>query len=278
MAPNHLPSRRGLIAAAVGAGVTLLAGSASALSPAVKSAWPGGRKGAVSLTYDDGLNSQLDHALPELNRRGLKATFFLTRENMEGRLSDWEAVGRAGHEIADHTVTHPCDLRHESAGLFQRRELAPMERWLDDHFGRHRAHTYAYPCGYLGLGAGSRQTRYARYQQLMRHDFLAARTTSGGPNLAQTALADRFHLHAFEPTYDGDVVAPAARYLKATVDAGGWAILVFHDVLPKWHGEGDSSTRTHARILDMVQAHDLWTAPMGQVMHRLEHVAGGRRG
>ena len=267
-----------MLGVALGAGVTLLAGPARALGVAPAPVWPGGRRGAVSLTYDDGLNSQLDHALPELNRRGLKATFFLTRENMEGRLADWEAAGRAGHEIADHTITHPCDLRHQSAGMFQRRELGPMERWLDAHFGRHRPHTYAYPCGYLGLGEGSRQARYARYQLLMRHDFTAARTTAGGPNLAQSALADRFHLHAFEPTYDGDVVAPAVRYLKATLDVGGWAILVFHEVLPKWHGEGDSSVRTHAKILDLVQGHDLWNAPMGHVLHHLEHAVGARRG
>ena len=40
----------------------------------------------VSLTYDDGLNSQLDNAVPALDRHGFKATFFLTEDNIrQGR-------------------------------------------------------------------------------------------------------------------------------------------------------------------------------------------------
>jgi hypothetical protein len=33
--------------------------------------WPNGAVAAVSLGYDDGLNSQLDHVVPALNKRGL---------------------------------------------------------------------------------------------------------------------------------------------------------------------------------------------------------------
>ena len=40
--------------------------------------WPDGRKAAVSLAYDDALDSQLDNALPALDRHGLKASFYLT--------------------------------------------------------------------------------------------------------------------------------------------------------------------------------------------------------
>src|SRR6185437_9409438 len=51
--------------------------------------WPDGARAAVSLTYDDGLDSQLDHALPALEAAGLKATFFLTHENVGARTPDW---------------------------------------------------------------------------------------------------------------------------------------------------------------------------------------------
>jgi hypothetical protein len=40
---------------------------------------------------------------------------------------------------------------------------------------------------------------------------------------------------------------------------------VFHDVLPKWHTDGDASVATHNRILQHIAALDLWCAPMGQV-------------
>ena len=43
-------------------------------------AWPNGARAAVSLTYDDGCDSQLENVVPLLDELGLKATFFLTIE------------------------------------------------------------------------------------------------------------------------------------------------------------------------------------------------------
>ena len=109
--------------------------------------------------------------------------------------------------------------------------------------------------------------RYARCRRVLERDgVVAARTTPGGPNRPQEAVVgDPLHLHAFEPTYEGDGVAPAIRYLNETVAQGGWAILVFHDVLPQWRADGDASVTTHNRILAHVAALDVWCAPMGQV-------------
>jgi peptidoglycan/xylan/chitin deacetylase (PgdA/CDA1 family) len=259
-------SRRSLFAAAAG---LALAGRAAAQP---ERAWPDGAKAAVSLTYDDGLNSQLDNAVPELKRLGLKATFFLTEENARWRLPEWEALAREGNEVANHTVTHPCALGGYSAGRFEHAEIDRMEGYLDAHFGADRARTFAYPCGYLGLGRGGRRTRFARYRKILERDsVIAARTTAGGPNRPEEVVADRLELHAFEPTYDGDGTSPAIRYLNETVAQGGWAILVFHDVLPTWRGDGDASVATHNAILKRIAALDVWCAPMGEVFDYVEH-------
>jgi peptidoglycan/xylan/chitin deacetylase (PgdA/CDA1 family) len=234
-------------------------------------AWPDGARAAVSLTYDDGLNSQLDNAVPELKRLGWKATFFLTEANAHWRLADWEALSHDGNEVANHTMTHPCALAGYSAGRFQSAEIDKMEGYLDDNFGPDRARTFAYPCGYLGLGRGGRHARYARYRRVLERDgVIAARTTAGGPNRPQVAVADPLHLHAFEPTYEGDGLAPAIRYLNETIAQGGWAILVFHDVLPTWRTDGDASVTTHNKILAHIAELDVWCAPMGQVFDYVE--------
>ncbi len=39
--------------------------------------WPGSYRAAVSLSFDDGLRSQLEVAVPILDRAGLRATFYL---------------------------------------------------------------------------------------------------------------------------------------------------------------------------------------------------------
>ncbi|WP_293906402.1 polysaccharide deacetylase family protein [Phenylobacterium sp.] len=260
-------SRRDLLAGLTALSVLPPAGARASGGPI--SPWPDGTRAAVSLTYDDGLDSQLDYAVPELDGRGLKGTFFLTRENMEARLPEWIDLARRGHEVGDHTVDHPCALARFSARGFADRELDPMEGFLDANFGGGRPRTYAYPCGYLGLGGGGRRRRYARYQRLLRSQFSAARTTAGRANAPADALTDRFRLHAFEPTYEADGVHPAIAYLKDATARGAWAILVFHDVLPRWRSEGDASVATHRRILDAIAAQDLWCAPMGEVFGRL---------
>jgi peptidoglycan/xylan/chitin deacetylase (PgdA/CDA1 family) len=270
MRPSFDISRRRLLGAA---GALALSGRAEAQP---QFGWPDGAKAAISLTYDDGLNSQLDNAVPELDRHGFKATFFLTETNIQQgrRLAEWVRLAAEGHEVANHTVTHPCSLQHVQPDAFEHGEIDRMEGFLDANFSPERTRTFAYPCGYLGIGRGDRRERYARYRQILERDgVICARTTAGRPNRPQDAIADRFNLHALEPTDEADLVAPARRYLAETVAQGAWAILVFHDVLPRWASEGDASIGVHRRILKLVADQGVWVAPMGKVF---EHIAAHR--
>lgn len=62
----------------------------------------------VSLTFDDGLKCQLDHAIPEMDRRGIKGTFFLPSSCPDFPLDipRWLSVSKRGHEIGSHSATH----------------------------------------------------------------------------------------------------------------------------------------------------------------------------
>jgi peptidoglycan/xylan/chitin deacetylase (PgdA/CDA1 family) len=73
-------------------------------------AWPDGQKMAISLSYDDALNSQLDIAIPALEKHGLAASFYLTLASpvVRHRLSEWRAAAMKGHELGNHTIYHPC--------------------------------------------------------------------------------------------------------------------------------------------------------------------------
>ncbi len=271
MAASSDISRRVLL----GAAGALAAGRSAFAQPRE---WPGRARAAVSITYDDGLNSQLDNAVPVLDALGFKATFFLTEENIkEGRrIAEWERLAAGGHEVANHTVTHPCALQHIQPEAFERGEIDRMEGFLDSNFSAERTRTFAYPCGYLGIGHGDRRERYARYRQILERDgVICARTTAGRPNRPEQVIADRFNLHGFEPTDEADMVAPARRYLDQTLAEGAWAILVFHDVLPRWKTEGDASIGVHRRILKLLVDERFWVAPMGQVF---QHIASHREG
>lgn len=87
-------------------------------------AWPEGQKMAVSLSYDDAIDSQLDNAIPALNRHNLKASFYLTLASptVNSRLSEWRTAAADGHELGNHTIYHPC-----SAGV-------PGREWVASYY------------------------------------------------------------------------------------------------------------------------------------------------
>lgn len=90
-------------------------------------AWPEGRKAAVSLAYDDALDSQLDNAIPALDRHGLKGSFYLqlSRDAVRLRLEEWRAAASNGHELGNHTLFHQC------SGSLKDRDWVEPQRNLD---------------------------------------------------------------------------------------------------------------------------------------------------
>jgi peptidoglycan/xylan/chitin deacetylase (PgdA/CDA1 family) len=251
---------------------TVFAGSASARG-APANAWPDAATAAVSLTYDDALNSQLDNAAASLKAAGLKATFFLTLENMDARLNDWVELAKAGHEFGNHTVSHPCDLRGFTRDSFAQQEIMPMQDYLDAHFGPNPQRMFAYPCSATDLGDGDANQQRGRYEALLRTTgFRGARTCDeDAPNSPRNARAAPYRLRASATTSDQDDPKLAIAYVEDAMKRGDWAILVFHDILETWTGTGDTSIATHDAILRWITAQRVWCAPMGEV---LRHIAG----
>lgn len=65
---------------------------------------------AVSLSYDDALASQLDIALPALNKYQIKASFYVVPNSpvFQSRIEEWRSVALQGHELGNHTLFHAC--------------------------------------------------------------------------------------------------------------------------------------------------------------------------
>src|SRR5207248_10888711 len=75
------------------------------------SGWPGDARAAVSLTFDDAAPSQLDVALPIMERYGLRGTFYVnpgSGSRFDQAVERWRAAHAGGHEIGNHTLRHPC--------------------------------------------------------------------------------------------------------------------------------------------------------------------------
>ena len=75
-------------------------------------AWQRDCRCAISLTFDDGMHSQLEIAAPRMEDRGFRGTFYLNPrgEDWQDRLAAWQPLQAAGHEIGNHTIAHPCSL------------------------------------------------------------------------------------------------------------------------------------------------------------------------
>ena len=104
-------------------------------------------KGAYSLTFDDGLVSHIEHAVPILDRHGLRGTFFLfTDYIVEDSVSNWaawRAVAERGHEVASHSRSH-LNLDQPLARSVLDDEIAGSARIIEEQTGV-RPISFAYP-------------------------------------------------------------------------------------------------------------------------------------
>jgi peptidoglycan-N-acetylglucosamine deacetylase len=125
-----LLSRRAAVPAAAGAcAAGLMAWAVRGRSSAVfgPSVWRGDRgRRAIALTFDDGPSESTPRLLEILDRCGAPATFFQIGANVERLPEVARAVREAGHEIGNHSHTHP--YFHFKTAAFMQAELARAQR------------------------------------------------------------------------------------------------------------------------------------------------------
>ena len=114
-----------------------------AASPIVTQPW-NGHQGAVTFTFDDACQSQVDNVLPALSERGITATFFVFQSTFTTNQSTWVAAAQGGNEIANHTLSHTdlTTLSDASSITAQVSDWATTLRGLDSSI---EAVTLAYP-------------------------------------------------------------------------------------------------------------------------------------
>jgi peptidoglycan-N-acetylglucosamine deacetylase len=90
----------------------------------------------LALTYDDGPNDPHTLRLLEvLARHNVRATFFLIGRYVQQRPDIAREIVKAGHEIGNHTFTHPLLTFKSKAEI--RRELSDCRSALQDAVGQH---------------------------------------------------------------------------------------------------------------------------------------------
>jgi len=209
--------------------------------------WPAGQKCAVSLTYDDGLPVHYEYVGPSLLEAGLRGTFnVLIRSDPLQHPEEWRRLAQSGHELANHTLFHPCRRMPESSypwlegcydlcdytpdRLRAELEIANLILYLLD--GK-RERTFGNTCCNTTIGRGDREISM---DEILSELFVAARgpfnrqisDVKNGINLMQVGH------------FGGDIQDMGPGDIQGTIqraaEIGGWAVFMIHGV-----GEGTHS-------------------------------------
>jgi len=149
--------------------------------------WPKGQKAAVSLSYDDALDSQLDNAIPTLNKYGLKGTFYLQLNSpaIDKRLPEWRAAAKKGHELGNHSLFHQCSKSKpgrdwvdagrdlDKLTVSQMKDQVVLANTVLHAIDGKRERTFTAPC--VDKEAGGQN-----YIDAVKSEFVAIKLESGG--------------------------------------------------------------------------------------------------
>jgi peptidoglycan-N-acetylglucosamine deacetylase len=256
--------------------VLLLSFIAFAQQPSTNFTWPDGKRAALSLSFDDARQSQVDVGVALLDKHKVKATFYVVPSAVERRLEGWKKVVANGHEIGNHSLNHPCTGNFEWSRQKaledytiekMRDELQQANRRIRELLGV-TAESFAYPCGQTFVGRGVDTKSYV---PLVATLFTSGRTwqdeTPNDPGFCDLAQATGVEM-------DGRDFEQILPILEKARETGQWVILAGHEI-----GQGGQQT-TRGTMLEKLMsyanepANKIWVAPVGTIAKYI----GARRG
>lgn len=225
-----------------------------------------GNRAALSLTFDDGLACQVNHALPIMTKRNVPGTFFLVEHSEAAGFgpldrSVWRDAIAAGHEIGSHSSTHCKAAALDTRGA--NREAQNSKSFLERELGT-VINSYCYPYtdapGFLQTAvkaAGYKQGRGGRVAR--QNKFVVP---GDGVNFFNVPC---YHVN-------GGVVPEVSSWLSAALWRGAWVTLMLHGVGPDESQWDNIDNRLFDDLLDTVcraRAEGLWVTTFGEAAESL---------
>ena len=232
--------------------------------------WPATTAGAVSLSFDDGLDSHLDNALPLLDRANIKGTFYVNpvkSPKWEAQLLQWQTASQNGHEIGNHTTQHPCSCNFgfDSNYCLEKLSLEHIvatidaaEEELNKQFPEADNHrSFCYPCYQSYVGTGIKRESYV---PVIAERFSVGR--GGGERANNPALIDLAYTWAW--AVEDHNAKQLIAYIEKAIVQGYWAIICMHGIGADHLA---ISTEALAETVDYlsIQRHRIWTDTVVQI-------------
>jgi peptidoglycan/xylan/chitin deacetylase (PgdA/CDA1 family) len=232
----------------------LAAFTLSAQEPEPAFSWPEGKRVAVSFSFDDARLSQIDTGMALLARHHAKATFYVSRANMERRLEGWKQAVAAGQEIGNHSASHSCsgNFPFSAKSPLESFTLSTMEKDLDaasahiESLLGVKPLTFAYPCGQKFVGRGVETKSYV---PLVAQRFLAGRGfRDESPN--DPLFVDLAQIMGVDS--DGMSFEEMKKLATTAAERRAWLVFAGHEIGPS----GNQTTQSAALEQFLVYAAD----------------------
>jgi peptidoglycan/xylan/chitin deacetylase (PgdA/CDA1 family) len=229
--------------------------------------WPEGNHVALSLSFDDARESQVIKGTALLDQYGVKATFYVVPSSVEKQLDGWKKAAASGHEIGNHSLTHPCtgNFAWSRTNALEDYTLEQMRKQLADCNKRIsellnvKAEVFAYPCGqkYVGRGVNTQS-----YVPIVADMFLAGRgwldEAPNDPKYCNFAQLTGVEMDG----KDFEQILPLIEEAKKTSQ---WLLLAGHEM----DDSGVQTTRLSMlkKLIEYAQnpANGVWLQPVGTV-------------
>jgi hypothetical protein len=239
--------------------------------------WPAGKRVAVSLSFDDARLSQIDRGLDVLNPTGVKATFFVLPEGVKQRLEGWKRAVASGHEIASHSMNHPCsgNFPWSFHHALENYTLEQMSQQLDEANAEIqrllgvRMVTFAYPCGQKFVGRG-RQVK--SYVPLVAEKFLVGRgfydEYFNNPAFCDLAQASG-------TVFDDMDYSQMVKLITQAAKEGDWIIFAGHEIGEKAFQVTDATALAALCRYMQDPANGIWVDTVESIGRYVEQQRGG---
>jgi peptidoglycan/xylan/chitin deacetylase (PgdA/CDA1 family) len=230
----------------------------------------GGRRAACTLSFDDARASQLTVAAPILGAHGVRASFYVLPEPVRADPAPWIGLLASGHELGNHSSTHPCsgNFAFSRANALEEHDSVTIAADIDaasaalTELCATTPATFAYPCGQSFVGRGAARTSYV---PLVAERFIAGRGY-GAETANDPDRCDLAHLEGI--AIDGLGVAELDALLADALRTGSWLVLVAHDV----GSPGYQTLDAHALdrfCASLAGEPDVLSAPLAEVARAL---------
>ena len=229
--------------------------------------WPEGKRMALSLSFDDARVTNIRQGTDLFDKYGVKVTFYVVPPSMKRDLELWQKAARNGHEMANHSLFHPCSgnftwAREKALETYtmeqMRAELEQTNQQIKELLGVTPT-SYAYPCGHTTIGRGANAQSFI---PLIADMFVTGRgwldEAPVDPTYCDMALLTGVEM-------DGKDFEQILPMIKQTEKDGQWLVLAGHET--DVSGNQTSRVEMLEKLIQYAQdpKNGIWIAPVGTI-------------